>query len=249
MVFRLQLHLLKLDVTGDVLCRFESGITKGGIAVAHIRVLKALSPITPVDPSYDGYIPPPTVGDLLRDSVGEPAQVKTTGGQSALFCDACPTQATSARLLMSPDAKNPGPSLISIPQTWTPPTSRTFLERNTPKFTCWAGGGCNSRTSMAHPLCIRLIPRARTASCTRPTTRASGSAWRRMRIRLRSHRGGIYFGLTVGRGWYDRHGLRRCWFESLTHSWSRLARQCAGRAVDVTLRATFFMHNSLHSVS
>jgi hypothetical protein len=40
-----------------------------------VRVLKALSPIKLQNPSYDGHLPLPIVGDFLRGPNGQPAQV------------------------------------------------------------------------------------------------------------------------------------------------------------------------------
>jgi hypothetical protein len=76
--------LLRLNTAGTVISQFESGMTRGGNAVVHVRILKALTPIAPVDASYDGYVPMPTVGDLPRNPSGEPVQVQITGSQSAL---------------------------------------------------------------------------------------------------------------------------------------------------------------------
>jgi hypothetical protein len=76
--------LSKLNAAGTVISQFESGMTRGGNAIVHVRILKALTPIAPVDASYDGYVPMPTVGDLLRNPNGEPVQVQITGRQSAL---------------------------------------------------------------------------------------------------------------------------------------------------------------------
>jgi hypothetical protein len=70
-----RVHLLSLRPAGDMLCHLESGLTKGGKAVAYVRVLKALTPITLIEPSYDGYLPMPAVGDVLRRPGGEPAQI------------------------------------------------------------------------------------------------------------------------------------------------------------------------------
>jgi hypothetical protein len=49
-----------------------------------VRVLKALSPITLLDASYDGWVPLPTVGDLLRGPGGQLVQVHIARNQSPL---------------------------------------------------------------------------------------------------------------------------------------------------------------------
>jgi hypothetical protein len=49
-----------------------------------VRILEALSPITVQNPSYDGYVPLPTVGDFLRGPNGQPAQVQLSARHSPL---------------------------------------------------------------------------------------------------------------------------------------------------------------------
>jgi hypothetical protein len=59
-------------------------VTAGGNAVVQIRMLKALSSITSRVPRYDGYVPIPKAGELLREAGGAPAQMHLTGQCAAL---------------------------------------------------------------------------------------------------------------------------------------------------------------------
>jgi hypothetical protein len=76
--------MLTLGSAGSVLCCLESGMSAGGDLVAHVRVLRAISPVAIKDPSYDGYVPMPAVRELLRRPDGTPVELQTTGTQSAL---------------------------------------------------------------------------------------------------------------------------------------------------------------------
>jgi hypothetical protein len=59
-------------------------MSSGGTAVLHIRIIKAISPIVPTDPSYDCYLAVPKVGELLHRSDGRPLEFRPTRYSAAL---------------------------------------------------------------------------------------------------------------------------------------------------------------------
>jgi hypothetical protein len=74
---------LTSDLPGTALCALEPAKTDSGMAAVALRVLKILTPVQPVDPKYDGYVPAPEEGQLLRAGGGETWLIRLCEGKQS----------------------------------------------------------------------------------------------------------------------------------------------------------------------
>jgi hypothetical protein len=66
--------VLNVD-TGKILYTFERAPGEGPPR-CHVRVLDIIEPVTLVDASYDGHMPPPVKGELLRTANGDVKSIR-----------------------------------------------------------------------------------------------------------------------------------------------------------------------------